>query len=212
MNGPPLPRALHNDPIAEYPDESKRPGLYHGKAQEQLSLRYVLGHLMKETGEYYGEIPDNMGQAELIIREVEGRLRNHNARQAVPRQQAAIDKLREAQQDLAKKLRDMIEERARRTGTSPGGDLFGGHPPGGGSNLDPFGRPQSPDGLPNNQGQEDGGHVGGGLYDPFIEIPENGEQKFIQDILKELRDRAGQAQRPESERDYIRRLLEQFQF
>lgn len=73
--------------------------------------------------------------------------------------------------------------------------LGGGAPGMMGIPRDPLGRPQGGSGLAD---------------DGTTRIPEAGELQRARQILDELRRRAGEAQRPEPERDYLRRLLKQF--
>ena len=165
------------------------PPAYRGKTEEQKAMRYVLGELMKDTGEFYGEIPENMGDAELLMRDAEDFLLDENATNAVPKQQEAIDKLLEAQQDLADQLEQMLEQNE---------DMAMG--PG---DLDPLGRQQQP-GPGQRQGEREG------LLGSFVEIPEESQRRYIEDIIKQLRDKAGDLDRPQLELDYIERLLEKF--
>ena len=43
-----------------------------------------------------------------------------------------------------------------------------------------------------------------------VKVPTEGERKKARDILRELRKRSGEAERPKPERDYIDRLLRRF--
>lgn len=163
--------------------------VYSGKEEEQKAMRYILGHLMKETGEFYGEIPENMGEAEFLMRDAEDLLLEENATNAVPKQQEAIEKLQQAQQELAKKLEQMLQQDSE---TAMGKQQ-----------TDPLGRPQHGRGKGTGEPRD-------GLLGSFVEIPEESQRRYVQDILRKLREKAGEINRPKVERDYIDRLLEQF--
>ena len=163
--------------------------LYAGKEEEQKAMRYILGHLMKETGEFYGEIPENMGEAEFLMRDAEDHLLEENATNAVPKQQEAIEKLQQAQQELAEKLEQMLQQDSE---TAMGKQQ-----------TDPLGRSQPGRG-------KGAGDPRDGLLGSFVEIPEESQRRYVQDILRKLREKAGEIDRPKVERDYIDRLLEQF--
>jgi hypothetical protein len=68
----------------------------------------------------------------------------------------------------------------------------------GGGRFDPLGRPLD---------QEGGNSL---LSGDTVKIPDEAERRRVQEILKTLRDRAGDLQRPEYELDYLRRLMRQF--
>ena len=43
-----------------------------------------------------------------------------------------------------------------------------------------------------------------------VKIPDEAERKRVQEIMKTLREKSGDRQRPEYELDYLRRLMRQF--
>jgi len=75
-----------------------------------------------------------------------------------------------------------------------GGQGFSGMQNGGGTRRDPMGRrmrdPLADDGS--------------------VQVPSEADLHRARDVLEELRRRAGQPQRPETEKDYLKRLLRQF--
>lgn len=95
----------------------------------------------------------------------------------------------EAQAEALQRLGQAAREAMAQMGNGGGQGLTGGLP------RDPLGRPNGGAGL-----SDDG----------TTRIPEQGELQRARQILDELRRRAGEAQRPEPERDYLKRLLKQF--
>lgn len=56
-------------------------------------------------------------------------------------------------------------------------------------------------------GEEEGN---GPHHGSQVKIPDEAEKKRVEEILKELRRRSGEMERPPEEREYYRRLLRQF--
>jgi len=124
-------------------------------------------------------------------------LRDDNLSGALDRQAEAMEALREG-------MRRFEEAEARERGETRQGEAGAEGPDGqrpgegrgrGGQTRDPLGRQAGSSG---GVGSEDG--LGQGL-DP---------NRRALDLLEELRRRSGEQHRPEEERDYLRRLLEQF--
>ena len=141
---------------------------------------------MKEVGAAAGEIPENLGKAEMNMRDAAQALGDNDPGGALPHQDAALQNLRQGAQSMAQSLSHRLEQM---TGLSFGAQ--GG--------LDPLGRPR-----------RDRGHASGLLDDEEVKIPTEAERRRVDDILKTLRDRAADPSRPEVELDYLRRLLKQF--
>ncbi|MGE5546695.1 MAG: TIGR02302 family protein [Solirubrobacterales bacterium] len=99
------------------------------------------------------------------------------------------DDAADAQGEALKHLQDSAQEAMDRMGTAGAGP-FGLVP------HDPLGRPT-----------KDGFGTGD---DGTTRIPDRAEVKRVQEILQELRRRAGDPMRPEPEHDYLRRLLKQW--
>jgi uncharacterized protein (TIGR02302 family) len=164
-----------------------------GDAAQQEALRRALGDLMRQLGEQQGgDIPQALGQAERAMRDAGEALGHGQPGQAIGPQTEALDSLQQAARSLAQQMLGNAEGQrdAQRSGNGPGDD------------RDPFGR------LSHNErddnGLDDGGamRMGPGLSDQAMERAKQ--------ILDELRQRAGERDRPEIERDYIDRLLKQF--
>ncbi|MCD8497752.1 MAG: DUF4175 domain-containing protein [Alphaproteobacteria bacterium] len=162
---------------------------------EQDALRYVLGQLMLDAGEVFKDIPQNLGYAEMEMRESADRLGENRPDHSVPHQEEALRHLKEAQEQMQQEMQQMMQQMMAGSG-SP---LFFAMPSFGQRQLDPLGRPFSDDqnGDPNS------------VYAP-VEIPDEAERRRAQEIQKLLRDRSGELYRPREELDYFRRLLKQF--
>ncbi len=148
----------------------------------QEALRRQLGETMRQIGEAMGEIPDSLGEAEQAMREAGRRLGNGEATNAVDWQGEALTQLRQGLQQAGEQL-------AQQMG---GIGLMRGMPQGAG--RDPLGRR-----MPSPM-----------MDDESVKIPDRSAVQKSREVMEELRRRAGQPQRPEEERDYLRRLLKQF--
>lgn len=159
---------------------------YDGRQTEQESLRLVLGQLMLDAGNILENVPENMGLAEQAMRRSTGSFADQSARRAIPHQEAAIEHLEEAQQNLSQQLTARMQQMI--------GFAFGGS-----GQYDPLGRPY-------------GGDPGDEIGPPGsqVEIPDAGERSRTQDIIRMLRERSGELYRPREELDYFERLLERF--
>ncbi len=158
-----------------------------GHQVEQDALRFVLGRLMLEAGEILDELPENLGLAEHEMRKSADALGENVPADSLPFQEQAIAYLKEAQEQLSQQLAARIKQTRFLT--------FGG---GGAQKYDPLGRPY---------GEDEGDGSG---YGSEVKIPDKNERRRAQDILKKLRERSGEYNRPEEEREYLRRLLKQF--
>ena len=158
-------------------------------AGNQQALRRDLGKLMLGMDELLGGIPEAFGKAERAMNEAAQALRKGRFGDAVPLQTEALEQLRNGTDGLAERM-------ARRLGGMVGiGRGQRGFRPG--SQSDPFGR-------------RPGGGFGASIDDGGVKIPDQAEQRRAWDLLRELRRRAGERQRPEIERNYIDRLLKRF--
>lgn len=154
--------------------------------EEQEALRYVLGSLMLESSEKLGNIPEGMAKAELEMRGSTENLSDNLPAESIPHQDKAIEYLKEAQEQLQKQLSARMQQMVGLGFNS-------------GQKYDPLGRPYG--------GQEDGR---GPHHGSTVKVPDEAEKKRVEDILKELRRRSGEMDRPLQEREYYRRLLRQF--
>ncbi len=179
------PVALERRPPSRRDDAPPPP-----EAADQSALRLDLGEVMRRFGDVTGEIPRPLGQAELAMRGAEQALRDGRPDEAVVPQAAAVDGLKRALGALA----DAMQAQGGGFGLPQAGlpGRAGARP---GAGRDPLGRPRG---------------ATGPVGDGDIVVPDAAEVKRAREILRELRRRAGEADRPARERDYIDRLLRRF--
>lgn len=161
-------------------------------AERQDALRRSLGRTMRELGDMLGEIPQPLGRAEQRMRDATRTLEGGQPGDAVQPQSDALDSLHEGMQAMREAIQRRME--AQQPGQGEGLGEYGWSP---GQRRDPLGRARDEDG----QGRIDTGDV---------EVPDEMELRRTREILEELRERAGERSRPESELDYIDRLLRRF--
>lgn len=164
-----------------------------GDAAQQEALRRALGDLMRRMGEQGGDIPQPLGQAERAMRDAGQALGRGQPGQAIGPQTEALDSLQQAARAMAQQMLGSDGEGqrdGRRGGNGPGDD------------RDPFGRLS-------HAARDDAGLDDGGAMRMGRSANDQAMEKAKQ-ILDELRQRAGERDRPEIERDYIDRLLKQF--
>ncbi len=150
-------------------------------AQRQEALRKRLGQLLQSLGDLGADIPDALGQAEQAMRDSTQALRQGETQDAIDAQTEALARLQEGSRATAQSLAGQLGSGMVRQGR--------------GSGRDPLGRPL--------QGGGDG-------EDRTVKIPDQAMTQKAREVLDELRRRAGQAERPSFERDYLQRLLKQF--
>jgi uncharacterized protein (TIGR02302 family) len=150
-------------------------------ASGQDELRQRLGQVMQGLGDLGAPIPDNLGKAEMAMRTAGRSLRN-----------GAFDQAAKAESDALAQLEQGAN--AARRMLSPGGVSITSQPGGMGLGLDPLGRPL------NGMGNAD---------DQSVKIPDQADVQKSREVLDEIRRRAGQADRPPAEHDYLDRLLRQ---
>jgi uncharacterized protein (TIGR02302 family) len=160
-----------------------KPGEAGQGAQVQEALRRRLGELMRQLGEMTNSIPRPMGRAERSMRRSTDFLEGNRPGEAIAPQARTLDQLQESAKKATQQLMRQM------------GQGLGRQPNQLGERRDPFGR--TPDG-------------GTGLNTSDIGINEPDALKRAREIRNELRRRAGQQARPETERDYINRLLQEF--
>lgn len=149
---------------------------------QQEALRRTLGDIMRQMGEN-GGIPSEMGAAERAMQDAVGGLRQGDSGRALGAQGEALDQLRRAAESMAQQLGGEGGGAAGFT-QNPGGQQPGGQ--------DPLGRALR------------GRAVGD------VNIPDASDLQRARAIRDEIRDRAGDRERPALELDYLQRLLERF--
>ncbi len=161
---------------------------------EQEALRFILGQLMMDTSEALGKIPEAMGLAEQEMRSSSQFLGENNPDLSTPHQTKAIEYLKQAQEELNKMFEERMQEMA-----AMGMALNGDRQPGGGSKQDPLGRPYG-----------GGNRNGPPSPNSTVKIPDEAQRKRVEEILRILRQRSGELERPREELEYFERLLRQF--
>ena len=163
-------------------------------ADRQQALRDELdrqrGNLPALGGDQAEAARDALGRAEGAMDEAERALREGDMAEAIDRQAEAMNALRDGMRSLGEAL---AENRSQQPGQGQQqGRAEGRVEP---SRRDPLGRQMGNNGQ---LGSEENLLQGGDVY------------RRAEDILDEIRRRAGEQQRPEEELDYLRRLLERF--
>ena len=147
---------------------------------EQDGLRRDLGNLMLNFDEVLGGIPQSLGKAERAMRDAAKALDQKRLKDAENAQTEALEQLRQGTRNAARMM-------VQRLGGLMGQFRRGRKP-------DPFGR------LPG---------IGADITGP-VKIPDRMDILRARKILRELRRRASERQRPKPELDYIERLLKRF--
>ena len=158
-------------------------GSFDPPEERQNRLRQELGEMMRRLGDEGEEIPNELGQAEQAMRQAAQELQRNRPGLASDAQGQAIDLLR------------LGHERLQPMPGGTGPSQVAGEQPGEHNRRarDPFGR------VPPGDGSALTGEVG---------IPTKPERRKAREIVEELRRRAGDAARPELDRDYATRLLD----
>jgi len=174
-------------PAPKVPAVPTTPGIDTSKNKdEQEALRFVLGKLMTDADEQLGEIPDNMGKAELEMRGSSQQLGDNRPDVAVPHQEESIKHLKQSMDQMSEQLAQQLKQMMAMSMGSSGG------------RLDPLGRPMD---------EDDGSSM---FPSGRVKIPDESERKKVREILDSIRRRSGELQRPEYELEYYRRLMQQF--
>jgi len=169
----------------ELPPETPEASKTDREAASQETLRRDLGDVMRRFGEMLGDIPMPLGRAERAMREAVEALRQGQPEAAVDPQSRALSQLQEGAAAALEALRQSL-------GLGDGNEEL---PNQFGRRGDPLGRDRT--GM-------------GALAAGNVRIPEQAEIQRAREILDELRRRLGDRTRPQSERDYIERLLPKY--
>ncbi|MEQ9488915.1 MAG: TIGR02302 family protein [Alphaproteobacteria bacterium] len=157
----------------------------------QEALRQQLGDIRKRFEQMMGSAPQSFGQADREMRRSSDALQQNAPGDAVGPQGRALDQMREA-------ARAAQEAFMQRYGSQMG---QGQQAQGQGqqqNQSDPFNRRQGRTGIGTESDASD------------VNIPSNGELKRAREIRDELRRRSSDRNRPESELQYLERLLNPF--
>ena len=179
-------RALKDDTDKEG-KQGGSAGQKQGKGQElgqrQQDLQRALGEARKGAKQSGAPESDDLGKAQDSMGKAEEKLRRGDFGGAEKDQNEALNSLRSGVEKLGQEL---LRRQDAREGRDTKSRNTGEH--------DPLGR-----------------NIGAGNSDDkSVTVPDAMERQRARDILNELRKRAEDPSRPEQERDYLRRLLQQF--
>lgn len=161
-------------------------------ANEQGGIRGKLGEIMRKIGEGLPQVPENFGKADQAMKSARNELKEGDPQGSLEHQKEALKELEGAMDNAVKQLAEQLQTTMMNFGMPQEG-------PGYGDGYDPLGRRM---GKPGDNGQPG---------DDFVAIPEEKERRRVQQIIEELRARSNDYTRPKQEREYIDRLLNQFE-
>lgn len=157
-------------------------------AEQQNQLRQRLGDLMSKMAEMTGQLPNELGDADQAMQDAESALRQESWRAASDAQAEALANLQNGMQGAAQQIMEALAEQG-----------LAGLIPIPGQAGQPLGA------MGPNLGPDDGDET---------ELPTDPDTRGLsqrsREILEEIRRRSGQRLRSREERQYLRRLLEQF--
>lgn len=166
----------------------QKPFMKAGESRkEQDDLRQNLEGLTEEAQAKMQKVPESFDKAAQAMGGSSAQLGDGQPEMAIPFQEEAIEHLENSRQQLSQA---MAERMKQMTGLALGGGMM---------RQDPLGRPYG--GKEGDNGLSTGSEV---------KVPGEAEAKRIQDIVNELRRRAGDRSRPPEELEYYRRLLKRF--
>ena len=152
-------------------------------AQRQSQIREAVGQAQRRANEAGSAPSDSLNNAGEAMRRAEDALRRGDLEGAEAAQDAALNNLREGAESLAAEMRERGREQR-------GGDQQGEN----GAGRDPLGRATG--GVDNGEGAGN--------------VPTQADPMRAREIFDEIRRRAQDPNRPEAEREYLRRLLDRF--
>lgn len=165
------------------PSGARKPS---GLKGEQEKLSDALTPIIKQMSRSK-EMADALKRAQDAMDDASDELGTGDLGPAVKSQQRAIDALRKGGRAMAQQLMQQM--------TGAGAMMPGSPGAGGGDNEDPFGRPQSSSGATTGES---------------VKVPDKSDIQKAREILQELQRRAAERGRPDSELEYIERLLRRF--
>lgn len=157
-------------------------GMGAGLAERQEKLRAKLGALIDDLAGRHSELPPQLATADQGMKSAVLNLRQEQMTKAKGAQEETVRALEELSKDMKQRMQAQMM-------IVPGGGRRG-------QPRDPFGRSAKDD--------------GDSVDDGSVKIPAEQKLQRAREILDELRRRSGEYTRPQEERDYIERLLNQF--
>jgi uncharacterized protein (TIGR02302 family) len=169
-----------------------------GRGADAQSLAERQGALREELGRQQRNLPgagtpqgdaarDALGRAGEAMKRAEGALDEQDLARAIDNQSQAMEALRDGMRALG----DLLDNRSTETDPAQGTTPRDGRSAG----QDPLGR--------------DSGNAGANGQNSPLALDQDA-QDIARALLDEIRRRSAQQDRPEQERDYLRRLLERF--
>lgn len=173
------------------PGGSGDPSLEGSLADRQQQLRDELNrqrnNLPGMGGEAGEAAREALERAERAMRGAEDALRDNDLAEAIDRQSDAMEALREGLRNMGEAMAEEQRQRAGQQGQAQGNT--------GGERNDPLGRQAGTNGEMGSQQDM---------------LQDNDVYRRALELEEELRRRSGEGDRPEVERDYLKRLLERF--
>jgi hypothetical protein len=139
---------------------------------------------MRQLGEKM-ELPDNFADADQSMKAAQEKLAQGNQPEGAKTAKEALDHLQQGMDSVMQKMAEQMKQVMLSFGFMPSRGNFR-------EGADPLGR-----------GGEDDGNG-----DSDVRLPDESERRRVQDIIRELRGRSNNWERPKVERDYIDRLLD----
>lgn len=188
-------QGLADDAFRSLQDQPAQPGENGPPNLEDLGNRQ--GALRQQLGQQSRELPGGdtaqgqaglrqLQQADRAMREAERALRNGDIGQAIDQQAQALGALRQGLRDLGEAMASDARD------------------PAGNPQIGQSGAPSSQDPLGRRFGAQGQGATGQEM------LQGEDARRQAQELLEDLRNRAGDQTRPDQERDYLLRLLDQF--
>lgn len=159
-------------------------------ARMQEDLRRQLGEFMRKLGEGTGQIPQPFGEAERAMKDAGEALGRDQPGDAVGPQGDAVERLQDGAQALMESMRQNQQAN-------------------GGATSDPNAQGQN-EGDQRRDPLRDRPNQGYATDESGVQIPAESDLLRARRIFDELRKRSGDRTRPETELDYIDRLLKRF--
>lgn len=168
------------------PQNKKDGGKNKELAKEQGEIRKELGEVSKKMGEKLGEIPEPMAESNQFMKQAGDELGEPDIPSALKSEQDALEALQKGMDQELERLADLLENVMM---------------------IGSGGQPQGP-----QQGERDplGRQDGDNIDTSDLDLPDEKERTKIQEIIRELRRRSNDYQRPDFEKEYYDRLLERF--
>jgi uncharacterized protein (TIGR02302 family) len=184
----------------------------------QQALRRALGELMQQFGDLTGQVPPSLGEADQAMREAGRQLGEGSDGPAGESEQKAIEALQKGGREMGQAMAKQFGPQGGQDGSEQEGDgdgpmgltLHDGQNDGPGHGWRNGPPPGRADAGRDPLGRRYGQGSSGADESADVTVPEERERQRTQAIQEELRRRGAEKMRPQTELDYIDRLLKQF--